>query len=744
MSSNMANIDDESTSLLNESTFEILSESSFSLTDEEGEDGGSSVNSFDDESMDDLSNIGDTDSLEGFSTAPREHSGIPSFGGLDEYQLDNTITLKDDAASPTHIEFDEPMAKSGTISVVHTLQEFSAEDTALIATQLKLANAPEKLVSTVRQAMSQDLLCLDEPFRFLYVGNTCAKEEIFNKLGAALALPIVECTSSTTSSDSKSSRFNVIPVSSFGMKSSGEVELIESFGVEMALDVCTQAVRTKVSGKPDTLSICLNGNSWIRSVHNGGKFVLEPSAWKIPHLAVVFCAEADTLEDKLTRVYIRSFLGRYSIPTLVITQKSLCLKPSTESWTLDTQSLHMCLESQTESGEHFVHKRLPIDLATFNNIDARQMNRNLACITGLVSTKADLSASSLQEEGGVSKKGDGNATEGSFLDVFRGDPKKPRDLVMVFAVSWLVLCGLVGGLFATAYMKYSVQESHGSAWSGIGNANLVPVHSSISSINTAAITTSVITEINTVIAQSVPTSCESLTEPVKPLPNTKDGSSDRAQKFEAHIIGDNSIILRPPTDFKTLKKQANLEIHVSRRGEQIESQISQLFDGVYTLVIPADQAWGLISVKVRAQTPSIDETLDLDFGIPWLRLDAWKKFATKRQSDAAKIAKDAVKIADQATKIAEHMSNTGPAHILKNINEKKHSLEIQALELVSAAKELKRDMSSKAKKIYRDNSIPLKALVKQKGLGYIGKAQRQALRIWGNIVDGDAQTEEGI
>lgn len=735
----MANAD-ENTSLLNESTYEILSESTYSLTDEEGEDGGSSVNSFDDGSIDDLSNLGDTDSLEEFNTAPREHAGIPTFGGLDEYQLDNTITLKEEPVSPSHIEFDEPASKSGNISVVHILQEFTPVDSTQIANQLKLANPPETLFNTIRQTMCQDLLCLDEPFRFLYIGNTCAKEEIFNKLGAALALPIVECASSTTSTDSKSSRFNVIPVSSFGMKSSGEVELIESFGVEMALDVCTQAVRSKISGKPDTLSICLNGNSWVRSVHQNGRFALEPATWKIPHLAVVFCAETDSLEDKLTRVYIRSFLGRYSIPTLVITQRSLALNPSTENWTLDTQTIHICLESRLPNGEHTIYKRLPIDLATFNNIDARQMNRNLACITGLVSNKGEMS-SSVNQEGDNTNSQFTDKMSDSGLNIYRKDRKKPRDLLMVFAVSWLLFCGLVGGLFATAYMKYSDQASRNSAVSRIYKPQLTSLHI-VTTSTLSTVTPSLVAEVTKVISKTITTTPSSAsydfsTETTNPLLKPNEDIPEGSQNFEVHVIGDNSIIVRPPTNFRGPKKQRKVTIEISRRGSKIEGEVSKLSDGVYTVVIPREEAWGLINVAVQAQNhyPAL-ETFELDFGIPWLKLDMWKKFATNRQSHAARIAKDASRMAEEAAKIAEQM-NSGRTRIMNEFAEKKTELKRQACELVSIAKVMKKDVSKKAHKLYQKHSVPVKALMSNQRLDYVSKAQRQAVRIWDRIVSGD-------
>src|SRR5207302_4645332 len=110
--------------------------------------------------------------------------------------------------------------------------------------------------------------------------------------------------------------------------------------------------------------------------------------WKLPPLAVVFSSEDDNMQRKTTRGYARTFMARNSVPILAISQDPLYHK-LTENYTLDTRSVHMCLESQSDSKYgHLVHKRLPIDLNTFLNLDVRQMNRNLACVTG-ISPKSD-------------------------------------------------------------------------------------------------------------------------------------------------------------------------------------------------------------------------------------------------------------------------------------------------------------------------------------------------------------------
>ncbi|KAF8454301.1 hypothetical protein BGX38DRAFT_1267895 [Terfezia claveryi] len=725
---------DDGASLLSESTYEILSESTLLLTDDEDE--GSSVNSFDDDySIEDVNYIGDTDSdsLQDYPSESRDHPGIPSFGGLDEFHMENSAnTLKEEPASINQIEFEEPPPrKSGLVSVVHALKEYSTEEATTILSAIRSENLSDRLLCTLRQTMSQELLCLDEPFRFLYVGSQSAKEEIFNKLGAALALPVVECASSTISSDSGSSRFNVVPVTSFGMKSSPEVELIESFGVEMSIDICNQAGRMKVDGRPDTLSLCLNGNQWVRSTHGDDGFRLEAANWRLPHLAVIFCTEEDTLEEKLARVYTRSFVERHSVPTLVISQKPLF--KLTENHNLDIRCIHMCLESRGgKSGDH-LYKRLPVDLATFNSLDVRQMNRNLACITGLVKNVDRGSATNLN---GCARKNTSllsdvektpNLANGLTSSIQWLRNNKPRDTLMLAAISWLFICGIVGGLFATASMKYFKTTGDVPANASMNIVSTVISQAVPSSTMTSArlstSTSASLSKPSSTSVRSRPTSCgysegiarSLLLEPT-PL------AANDSQEFKVHIIGKNNIILRPPQHHTTARKPPQMFVEVTRNGEAISSELSKLFDGVYTVVIPHDDAWGLMNVSVQTKSkPLMKETFELDFGMPWFKLTGWKKMAVQQK--------------EEMVKMAEQASSEGK-RIAGEINQKTAQLRHQTQKLLETkATQLSDNVSKQMSKLYSmPNSLrSVRHWSEAASLDYIKRAQRQAVNVWSKV-----------
>lgn len=739
--------------IMGESTYEILTDSTL-LTDDE--DDASSVASLDENSEEeDSASAEDVDSLAEFPVETQHndpHPGIPAFGGLDEQPLEcSGMTMKSDGSNTEQITFEEPEEFAGEqISVSHSICNFNEAETSEINTHIRVEEPlPTKLFATVRQTMSKSQLIMNEPFRVLYIGSTVAKDDIITKLGGALAVPITESTSSLSSweSGSKGSRFNVIPVSSFGTRScSPEVELVESFGVEMAVDVCTTAKSSKREGRPDTICLWLNGNQSVQSTYGDDGPEITTPGWKLPHLAVVFSSDDDNTQRRMTRVYARSFMARHSVPTLVVSQNTLYHKP-TENFALDTRSVHMCLESQSESKYgNLVHKRLPVDLSTFLNLDVRQLNRNLACITGLSSSqeispapvgRTRTSSSALlnplmRDVEKTPHRQDGNVT--SSLYWIR--EQKRDDLWKMFLVGWVFVCGLVGATFAIAYMKFSKSSMEVE---DVAETLVKTVTEFTTSTITTSTTTSLViptsisafTSIYTAMraAPSVSAACGPKMDVSSLVYDSSLLSSNESDQFSIHVIGDNHILVRPPQKYLLLKKPPALFVEVTRGGAKIDAELSKPFDGVYTLKLDADEAWGLMNVSLWTKNkPVMKETLEVDLGSPWLKLSGWKKVAEQKRmeletlieqakSDANRIASDFGQIAGQ------------------------QALEVKDLVVAKA-----KVFSESASKIYRGTrEISVKRLFKPAPPSvYVQTAQRQARNVWEKKVADMVHTTEEV
>jgi hypothetical protein len=587
---------DDNASSLGDSTYEILTDSTVLTSDDEDRDDNTdSVASLDEHGVDDALSLAGTEaSEETASTSSRSDSraethGIPEFHGLDRdtHSVEASasgLTLRGEERSSTPpIEFEEPAFLGEQVSVTHTVCSFSEQQTSEILKHVRIADPPTRLTATVRQTMAKRGLAIDEPFRVLYVGSSTAKGEIISKIGASLAVPMAE------TSHRRSSRFNVVPVSSFGDSSSPEVELIDSFGLELVVDECTHARTTKVDARPDTLTLNLNNSFWYRSRCDDSGFHLEsPTYWKLPHLAVFFCSDDDNISARQTRLYARSFMARHAVPSIVISQNPLYGRP-VESYTLDTRSVHMCLESRSATllGNR-VLKRLPIDLSTFLNIDARQMNRNLACLTGLYAGR-DAPQPPDREQTPLPRNMSSEYTEVSACQYGLA---QSLDFLRERKNKGFWAAALVTGLFAVALATitlspYSDGPVQMSWWSrNKGPENYIQVVSTPASSITAATTTTAPSA--TLSPQPHDSNALSSSETDHPMSNSVANPSldfvgilfnqpltalNDSDKFKLHIIGDSHMILRPPRRFALLKKPPKIFVRVTRNDRVVDVRL---------------------------------------------------------------------------------------------------------------------------------------------------------------------------
>ena len=163
-------------------------------------------------------------------------------------------------------------------------------------------------------------------------------------------------------------------------------------------------------------------------------------------------------------------------------------------------------------------------------------------------------------------------------------------------------------------------------------------------------------------------------------------------------------------------------VEVTRNGEAISSELSKLFDGVYTVVIPRDDAWGLMNVSVQTKSkPVMKETFELDFGMPWFKLTGWKKMAAQQK--------------EGVVKMAEQASSEGK-RIAGEINQKTAQLKHQTQKLLEAkATQLSDNVSKQVSKLYNmSNSLRSgRYWPETASLDYIKRAQRQAVNVWSKV-----------
>ncbi|KAI9853677.1 MAG: hypothetical protein M1824_001013 [Vezdaea acicularis] len=649
---------------LGESSYDILGRSANSDSDEdENDETVSSIASFDGHGRDDVVSLADTEeSGEAASTSSHDEShGIPAYGGLDDEEspptlnnsIDNGVAVADEEdAVAASIEFQEPPSfGDGEITAIHTIRSFDDRETSMIIRNLAIKEPhPQRFAATVRQTMTKQGLAVDGSFRVLYIGDTVAKDAIVSKFGEALAVPLVGMDQQRV--HQKSSRFSVVPISEFGSRGSPRVELIDSFGIELIVDECTTAKTTRTNGQNDTVAILVNDSLWYHSRrgHNGA--YLEPAErYSLPDVAIFYCSDNDSIATRQTRRYTTSFMARHHVPAIFISQSPMYIRQPSDFWAIgqclerNSGSIHLCLESRhADIAGNKIHTRLPIDLHTFLNIDARQMNRNLACITKLYADKGRnrperqipvATAAAVLGEDIEKVSYDFLGLSQSFQGLRKNTGPGTRVLTLIVSLAVIVLGGTAitvlayftgmspFGVFEPAQDAVQIVMAPTTALAVPTNvhgivpsvsSNMANYKATVSSLASSATPNGLAIGPQTDLANV-------LLDPSATTPNKSD-------KFEMHVIGDCHMVLRPPHRFTSLKRAPKLFVKVERNQQPVEVQLSKLFDGVYALKLEREDAYGRMNVSVWTKSkPMIEQTFELDFGTPWLKIASWRKAA---------------------------------------------------------------------------------------------------------------------
>lgn len=740
---------------MGDSGYEILTDSII-LTDEEDE--ASSVASIDDEDLLGTGSGSLVDSIASLLDRAEEVEDghdpdpIPAFGGLDDHHRicsGTTTRNRNGSCTPDEeIVFDEPVDFCGDyIAVSQRLTSFSEVERAEIWKSLgKHSTPPPPLYSAVRQCMSRELLQADEPFRVLYIGSLAAKEEIQHKLAGALAAAISESAISSGSWDGvKSPRFNIVPITSFGSRSNTpDVELVNSSGLDMTFDVCNIAKATKNPGQLDTLSLWLNGNQNITSVHSEQGARLKCAGWKLPHLAVIYCSDADNPQCRMARVYARMFMARHSVATLVITQNPAYYNAA-EQAPLDPRSIHLSIQSDerevgdNDSKRSIVHKTLPVDLSTFLSLNLRQLNRSLGWITGLSYNNLNQQVNELQmmrrqSSGGVDsattssmqrdverapqgwEKFDGNGTRSFQWIRDMGTHYEPRKLMLA---GWMVFCGIAVGILGITCMKaadYTTDE-----------VSMIPTVATMVSITTPSITlqhtasSSVASLAPVPVSASSPVAAMSLSvAPQVDFRSQLPVTFNPSDRFQIDIMGCNHVIVQPPQKYLQLRRPPPLFVQVIRNEDSVDASLSQLADGSYTLNIDEGDAWGVLKVALWTESkPIVKGDIEIDFGTPWMEVSRWMRVVEQRRAQLQQLlnqaAINAKETAIDFTQSAGHQVTEIGSIVLAKA--KGYSGDVP-----NGLVKLHQDAMSMTNKLKR-------ASVENSGK-YVQKAQNQAKTIW--------------
>ncbi|KAL2132156.1 hypothetical protein VTI74DRAFT_4138 [Chaetomium olivicolor] len=578
------------------------------------------------------------------------------------------------------------------ISAMHAVQEFNEQESSALAQHLGLTDAPKRLVATIRQTMSPAYLSTKEPLRVLFVGRADAQRSVVLKICSAIwASPKIDSDDQDHFKRHHDGVYNIVPISSFGPNP--ELDLMEASHYQIKVEHCTSAEmiaddQTPWSGEP-LIKLTIDQEKTYQSSLVAGFTPLVRPKWDLPHVAIFYCTNQDDAAAERTREAVWSFMKRHGLPSIFIADRPSFINTDTEPWDkyIEEHSLHLCIESR-DPERPMPPKRFPIDYASFAEIDARQMNRNLAYLTRL--SDADEMASDQEVEFDKSDlelslkpQTALDRTKRAFVNLVERHGIK--ELVLSLLIPFLV--SMVVPLLIALFAGWPPSGTRSVTTTPPGVCVPPPKHpEGITSARTSSVVTSTttvvinVTSTKTVQVSQAKPSTSTLASALSFAGFLSDKPSAAASEPEVKRPSNSpkktvcSVRVYSPTELLVVIPSRNkavwlaqgaIDIDVRRDDKPVKNRISSVDEGVLIELAPRD-AHGVLNVSVvTTRKPKINETFRLDFGksvvgeafdAGMLMLqDAINKISTS-VDEASHYFEDAMKMHKEAAAALEQLS----------------------------------------------------------------------------------------
>ncbi|KAI4197288.1 MAG: hypothetical protein LQ350_006016 [Teloschistes chrysophthalmus] len=482
--------------------------------------------------------------------------------------------------------------------------------------RLESLSMPPGFALTVRQCMLGPISSLRQPSTMLYVGDMAAREQIVTKIRTA---------------KEAAQRFVV---------RHGKADLPHGSvqAPEVVVYHCTDASFGRMDNGLDTIDLTLEGQVKVQSSWSGSRFSITGN-WEVPDLAIFYLSEVDSVSAKQTRRFARSFIARHEIPSIVVTEKTSWDRPP-EAMVIDHSTPHLCLQTdEIPIRSSRVSKRRPIDLKTFLQLDDLQLSQNLVYLAMQCGKSGRYdhpsidpsSTAQLSIRGAKVTQQDVSFLKAANLHKCAGISTVWLAYLLLFlaGVSMYMAAGTAERIiFSTPTRDTSnIHIASGSSSSIASPA----VATSIPFLNSKAVTLRGLTaqELGTPPATRPILTSKSTTDLAALLLEYSPTVVNKSEHFKVQVLGGAHLILRPPHWFTRLRKTPRLLFKVTQGSRVLQHQVSTLFDGVYALEIPQEDARGRINITVWTESkPKIHENLHAEFSNSWLYAAGWKKAAT--------------------------------------------------------------------------------------------------------------------
>ncbi|KAM0281842.1 hypothetical protein ACHAQH_003331 [Verticillium albo-atrum] len=494
------------------------------------------------------------------------------------------------------------------IEVKHTIREFTIDEVATLAKNMRLPKVPERLTASIRQTMDQNCLAMSaqRPLHVLYVGSTGPRHRIIRRISTALNAHSPGLIRPVGGGEGI---YNVVPNTMPGNLSTPYDEFIKMFPTNTKVETCTHAEETVYisdSLPGETIfTMTLEDGKTYNSAHPASSGPIVEPAYSLPHIAVFYLTEKDSDAALRTRDATWEFMNRHGVPCIFISNAP-AFEESATPWAkfINLDAIHLCLESSDSANPTM---RMPINVASFLTIDPRQMNRNLAYLTGLAD-RPESQQGLCSRVMALGKK--------SIKALANADTQTMSILGKLLSV--LMMLGLFYGLDNYVHRGPS---NNLTMHTGVPESSVADLAAMVSDPTTVINLTS---SSAVVIPRVLATPSNVALVPFSNLfPDIMSDTKKESAICSVEIHRQHEILVKIPIGTKTtwLGKDS-ITIDVLRHGEAVKTKFSSVDEGLL-LEIPKRDACGTVSVTVVTnRKPKINETHEVDFG-KWIFTDAF-------------------------------------------------------------------------------------------------------------------------
>lgn len=581
-------------------------------------------------SLNDGHDTSDFDSEDGQSNCSEEQDMLPSsYHGYGTVESSNLSTSTAFQAASESIEFQEPetWGDSQTALVNHTIR-ISEDD--MLPDSLSNQGFETRIVVKLEQAISKQSLDPDKPFRILYVGSNAIKQRILDKMGDAL---IAGSKGKLNSEAKETSRYHVVPTS-FDMGTSPVYAELLPMYLQLVVDQCSVVSMTKGPDGKDKIKMDFNNRDPCLSTWTNDQYeIMTSSPWAVPDIAIFALGDNDTPKTQEQQRLAHTFLERHGVPYTVISESPIWDKTK-KIIPLDPQSTQVYVECYNiHATDLKLVQNYPVDLQTFESIDAGQMNRNFAALSSKPNNIQPVIVQKLPKDYPIFRK---------VVEYFNPNTYNWIAIIqtLLFAlISFLTLLLGYGIFKATFFLISYVYSWYIPILSSILLRNPSLSASETAIMHTASAKSTATSLMPTSASDVILSNCENKDLPAFEdslllLSHSSSGISNPSEKFQVHTIGDCHILIKSSPDTLRRRKPVKFDVKVTRNSEELPYSISKLFDEVYVLRLAPEHAYGTLKVSITTQTkPKSEHVTQVDFGKPWLKIARWKRAAQAISSE---------------------------------------------------------------------------------------------------------------